>query len=348
MANFVETSRYTARQAARVAWYGGQYVATRRRALRQLGPEQESYQPKGGFPTSRDMLSAMVDLFQRDLNNVAAGVYPQPDYTQGPLNALGLARRYFDDVLEVTQRRQRHGHNEVRDLPEARAGDYPHYYLQNFHYQSDGWLSDDSAEIYDHQVEVLFTGTADAMRRMALPYLKQAIDPAPHAPRPRLLDVATGTGRFLHWVKRAIPRARLTALDLSQPYLDRAQALVPSVRTVQGAAERMPLADGVFDAATCVYLFHELPPKVRPLVAQDLARVVRPGGRLVVVDALQTGDRDDFDGMLEMFPRRFHEPYFTSYLEADIPALFADAGLRTVQVEPAFLSKVFVFDKPTV
>jgi hypothetical protein len=39
----------------------------------------------------------------------------------------------------------------------------PRYYLQNFHFQSGGWMTDDSAERYDTQVEVLLNGTANAM-----------------------------------------------------------------------------------------------------------------------------------------------------------------------------------------
>ena len=37
-------------------------------------------------------------------------------------------------------------------------GRYPRYFLQNFHYQSGGYLTDESAALYDHQVEVLFVG----------------------------------------------------------------------------------------------------------------------------------------------------------------------------------------------
>ena len=49
---------------------------------------------------------------------------------------------------------------------------YPAYYLQNFHYQTDGWLSKDSARLYDFQVETLFLGSADTRRRQALPYVR--------------------------------------------------------------------------------------------------------------------------------------------------------------------------------
>ena len=50
---------------------------------------------------------------------------------------------------------------------------YPDYYLQNFHHQTDGYLSDHSAGIYDIQVEILFNGSADAMRRRIIKPLKE-------------------------------------------------------------------------------------------------------------------------------------------------------------------------------
>ena len=50
----------------------------------------------------------------------------------------------------------------------AGACRFPRYYLQNFHFQTDGYLSDASAELYDYQVDVMFYGAADAMRRQAL------------------------------------------------------------------------------------------------------------------------------------------------------------------------------------
>ena len=62
---------------------------------------------------------------------------------------------------------------------ETMRGNRPDYYLQNFHFQSGGWLTEDSAHRYDTQVEVLFKGTANAMRRMALPELARDF------PRPR-------------------------------------------------------------------------------------------------------------------------------------------------------------------
>jgi hypothetical protein len=61
---------------------------------------------------------------------------------------------FFEDLPAIHRRRERNGYREV--LTEATAGKRPEYYLQNFHYQSGGWLTEDSADRYDTQVEVLF------------------------------------------------------------------------------------------------------------------------------------------------------------------------------------------------
>ena len=46
---------------------------------------------------------------------------------------------------------------------------------------------------------------------------------------------------------------------------------------------------------TCIYLFHELPPSVRKQATEEMARVIRPGGMIVLTDAAQLGDRPEWD-----------------------------------------------------
>jgi ubiquinone/menaquinone biosynthesis C-methylase UbiE len=85
---------------------------------------------------------------------------------------------------------------------------------------------------------------------------------------------------------------------------------------------------------------------VRRFVFREVARVLKPGGRLILVDSLQIGDEPDYDGMLELFPRSYHEPYYASYLKEDFGTMARDYGLTPVRNVNAFVSKVMVFDKP--
>lgn len=70
---------------------------------------------------------------------------------------------------------------------------------------------------------------------------------------------------------------------------------------------------------TCTYLFHELPPAVRRAAAAEMARVLRPGGLLVLTDSIQLGDRPALDANLGRFGD-FNEPYYRSYISEDFGA----------------------------
>src|SRR5438309_10948940 len=96
---------------------------------------------------------------------------------------------------------------------------------------------------------------------------------------------------------------------------------------------------------TSIFMFRELPPKVRGTVVREIPRILKPGGRLVILDSLQLGDEPDYDGMLELFPQNYHEPYYAGYIREDFRALAAACGLAHVRDVKAFVSKVMVFDK---
>jgi ubiquinone/menaquinone biosynthesis C-methylase UbiE len=334
---------YRLSQGLRMAWYSGLYRLTSQITSRvPAAPEV-----KARMPSRRDLMAGLEDLLARDLANIEAGRYRMPhDWLPRPAAWLTQAARYLVDLSEVERRRRHRDGQEVWREAERRG--YPRYYLQNFHYQTDGYLSRRSAELYDVQVEVLFGGSADAMRRQALPPLGEHLAQRGIAGT-RLLDVACGTGRFLGFVKDNWPRLETVGLDMSGAYLAAAgDALRPyrRVRLVEGAAERLPFADGSFDIVSCLYLLHELPRKVRRLAAAEISRALAPGGLLLLVDSLQLGDVPAYDALLEHFPVAFHEPYYADYVRDDLGAMFAAAGLRPEGTEIAYLSRVMRFRKP--
>ena len=147
---------------------------------------------------------------------------------------------------------------------------------------------------------------------------------------------------------RALPKVKATGLDLSHAYVDEARARVSPWRQAElvvGNVEALPFDDASFDALTCVYLFHELPPRVRRDAAREIARVLKPGGLFLFVDSIQAGETPALDQMLEYFPIGFHEPYYGSYQQEDLAALFGETGLDVVETERAFLSKAMLLRK---
>jgi ubiquinone/menaquinone biosynthesis C-methylase UbiE len=339
----IEALAYDLNQVARVAWFR----AHAQLAGRLAPPLLEPPAVEGALPSQEAMRADLFRLLRRDRANIEAGYYRRPtDLIANPLPALGRSLRFLADLGAIDRRRRERIGCDL-DAAGAPGRAYPDYYRRNFHYQTDGYLSDHSAALYDFQVEVLFNGAADAMRRQALVPIARHLR-GRRIRAERLLDVACGTGSFLAMVKRNYPRLPVAGLDLSAPYLRRAGASLARwswVSLVEGDGAALPFADRTFSLVTCVYLFHELPRAVRRRVAAEMARVLRPDGRIVFVDSFQRGDEPAFDGLLELFPLAYHEPYFADFVRDDLVGLFADAGLAAVGSERAYMSKVLTLAK---
>lgn len=290
---------------------------------------------------------AWLAAFEKDVRDVAAGLYVV-GADQSPPDPVRLWRNINDllrDGRAVEARRARQGGGvEVRAEPEAEAASrYPAYFRQNFHFQTGGWLTDDSARRYEAQVEALFAGSAGPMRRRAVSLLARALRGSDQRSL-RVVDVACGTGSLLTDLRATFPRAHLLGVDLSSAYAAEAQRR-SGVGVLLAAAERLPFPDASLDAITCVYLFHELPPKVRIEVAREFARVLKPGGVLAFADSLQAADAPALARPIELFPVNFHEPFYDSYQAADLTELFESAGLRFEAQDTAFFTKAMLFRK---
>ena len=194
---------------------------------------------------------------------------------------------------------------------------------------------------------MLFNGTANATRRQALVPLHEIF--AGRDQRCiRLSDVGCGTGRFMDCLKQVWPRLPVLGLDMSEAYVVEANRYLKRwcwLQLIVANGESIPVENETQDAITSIFMFHELPAKVRRRIFREFARVLKPGGRLVIVDSLQLGDEPDYDGMLELFPQNYHEPYYGSYLEEDFKTIAAAWGLTHTRDVNAFVSKVMVFDK---
>merc|ERR1719265_3026557 len=230
--------------------------------------------------------------------------------------------------------------------------------MNDFHYQTDGWMSPSSAKVYETSTETLFLGRQDAMQRLSLLPLRNVANARNGAPR--ILEVACGTGRFATFIRDNHPTADVTLVDLSPFYLEAAREnddywrkmrypnedeRPPAATFVQAPAEKLPFEDGSFDAVVCVYLFHEMPEAARAAAAAEMARVLAPGGVVSLVDSTQRGDRPSQDEYMVNF-KHLNEPHYVNYIGTYLPALFTEHGLTTDRKWFESVSKCLSFRKP--
>lgn len=288
-------------------------------------------------------LGRLRALFEEDARRIAQGVIPLSVLApRDPLRHGSRFLRILGDAQSVVARRKRRDARDFGAKAKPWLDELPAYYRRNFHYQTDGYLSEHSADLYEHQVELLFRGGADAMRRLILPPLRAHFGQAHDGRGLRLLELGSGTGSATHAVARAFPHAKITCLDLSFPYTRHARQQLAGyerVECVQGDAAALDFADGRFDAVYSIFLFHELPLPVRELVLEEARRVLKPGGFFGLVDSLQKGDDADLDWALDFFPREFHEPYYAHYATHPMETLARAAGFESLTRGTGYLAK---------
>ncbi|QJX48403.1 bifunctional demethylmenaquinone methyltransferase/2-methoxy-6-polyprenyl-1,4-benzoquinol methylase UbiE [Hymenobacter taeanensis] len=135
---------------------------------------------------------------------------------------------------------------------------------------------------YDFLNHFLSAGTDIYWRRKAVSELKQ-LRPA------RILDIATGTADFaIETLRAAAPDAKVTGVDISEGMLDvgrrklEAKGLSHRIKLELGDSESLPFADNEFDAVTASFGVRNFENLEKGLA--EMRRVLRPGGKLVVLE----------------------------------------------------------------
>jgi demethylmenaquinone methyltransferase/2-methoxy-6-polyprenyl-1,4-benzoquinol methylase len=207
--------------------------------------------------------------------------------------------------------------------PEARSGT-----LQEGQVRA---MFDRIARVYDRMNAVM---TAGLDRR----WRARAADLAALAPGDRAIDVATGTGDLaLELARRVGPSGAVVASDFSEAMLERARAKDPGpaaapLRFEWANALALPYADGEFAAATVGFGARNFSDLVQGL--REMARVVRPGGRVVVLEIttpqrppLSTFFRLWFDRVVPLLGRVAGDPDAYAYLPSSVRRFPGPEGL---------------------
>ena len=316
-----------------------------REVISPVEPGRMAKVPESVLMLLKQRLDALIEV---DWDDAEAGVYPKSLLFDNPWD--DFFKYYPMMVLDTPGVWERSKNKQYQQFDtDISTEGYPSYYVQNFHHQTDGYLSDMSANLYDLQVEILFNGAADPMRRRILAPLKQHIHGS-GASKPKVLDVACGTGRALKMIRDTLPQVSLYGVDLSPTYLRKANELLSKdmgtlPQLIQANAEALPYLDNYFEATVSVFLFHELPADVRQTVINECYRVTKPGGVLIICDSIQKLDNPAFAPMMDNFPAVFHEPYYRHYSMDNIAARLESAGFHSVEVSNHFMSKYWVAKK---
>ncbi len=227
----------------------------------------------------------------------------------------------------------------------------PGYYKVRFHAYEQGnlcWQAAAEAEQATDAMALRVWPEAELSPIEAQSRLRDAIhtalEPLLQGPLRRVLDLGCSVGvstlALAHWMNRradqnGLPRPEVVGLDLSPDMLAVARVrdegrIISEWR--HAAAENTGLEAGSLDLISLQFVCHELPQQATHAVLKETARLLRPGGALVMVD------QDPASSVLQRLPAavatllKSTEPYIEDYFRLDMPAALERAGFQDLQV----------------
>lgn len=150
-----------------------------------------------------------------------------------------------------------------------------------------------------------------------------------------VLDVGTGTGKFINVLKNIFPEAGITAVDPDSFSLERARKYFPEVDFLEMSAEKLNFPDDTFDTVSISMALHHLPKVQKGL--REIKRVVKPGGYIIINEPISSNLNSSqevhkmfhhFRSRIDRLTGNFHRKTFSKdailqmLKEAELPVQF--------------------------
>jgi ubiquinone/menaquinone biosynthesis C-methylase UbiE len=139
-------------------------------------------------------------------------------------------------------------------------------------------------------------------------FRERLLGPAKLQPGESVLDVGCGTGTLALAAKRSVgPSGSVRGIDAAPEMIERARHKArkasAEISFDTALAESLPFPDGTFDVVTSTVMLHHLPRAIREKGLREMARVLKPGGRLLAVDFGDPGHGGGFIALLHRHGR---------------------------------------------
>ena len=210
-----------------------------------------------------------------------------------------------------------------REMPDYYVRTYEHWYK---------WFS----RIYDHFTTAtcfLFYGFGGERR-----FRESIVDRLNPQRGERILDICSGTGTLTIMIaKRLAGKGEVTGIEISpdQLRIARRKEKPDGLSFIEGDAQDIPFPDSYFDKSTIFGALHEMPREVRRNVLSEAYRVIRPEGKIAIVE--QNKPERKWKSLLldflEMFNPEF--PTYKDMLECGLANEIKQAGFRVIETDTA-------------
>jgi demethylmenaquinone methyltransferase/2-methoxy-6-polyprenyl-1,4-benzoquinol methylase/phosphoethanolamine N-methyltransferase len=149
--------------------------------------------------------------------------------------------------------------------------------------QTEGVTLDHAAKVYDILAPLMTLGLERRYHRLVIQQLALQGNE-------RILDIGCGTGTLTRDIAGALTDKKnslCTGLDAAEKMIAAAKKKasgIPNIHFDAAIAERLPYENGSFDAAVSTFFFHHIHFELKKKVLAETARVLKPGGRFIIVD----------------------------------------------------------------